>query len=48
MRKVFIVSETNKLHCSKEQICHHKILFQQTEQQFKKPFGYQRELYHIF
>lgn len=38
MCKVFIVSETNKLHCSKEQICHNKKnLSQQTEQRFNKP-----------
>lgn len=38
MRKVFTVSETNKPHCSKEQICHNKKnLSQQTEQRFNKP-----------
>lgn len=38
MRKVFTVSEINKLHCSKEQICHNKKnLSQQTEQRFNKP-----------
>ncbi len=38
MCKVFTVSETNKLHCSKEQICHNKKnLSQQTEQRFNKP-----------